>query len=192
MIVTAPILAPDWSKADCFLRALAPESDRFTFQTFTDSKDQREAYRAERKRDPLARVLHGALMECWQELERLSNAGAGVYFAVNETDGLGRATDNIIRVRAYVADLDRAPLENLKRLRLRPHIITQTSPGRYHAYWLVRGAALDQYKDIQKRLAKVVDGDPNVCDLPRVMRIPGFPHQKHPGRPFMVEYVTAL
>jgi hypothetical protein len=185
-------LQPDQAVADRFLRALDPRTDRFTFQTFTDTKEQRERYRAERKRDPLARVLHGALMECWQELERLSKAGAGVYFAVNETDGRGRTMANIIRVRAYVADLDGAPLDNLKRLRLRPHIITQTSPGRYHGYWLVRGAPLDQYKDIQKRLAKVVAADPNVCDLPRVLRLPGFPNQKQPDQPFMVEYVTAV
>jgi hypothetical protein len=185
-------LPPDRAKADGFLRALAPEADRFTFQTFTDSREQRERYKAERKRDPLARVSHGTLIECWQELERLSKAGAGVYFAVNETDGRGRATANIIRVRTCVADMDSAPLDNLKRIRLRPHIITQTSPGKYHAYWLVRAVALDQYKDLQKRLSRVLDADPNVCDLSRVMRLPGFPHQKHPDRPFMVEYVTAL
>jgi hypothetical protein len=46
---------------------------------------------------------------------------------------------------------------------------------------------LDQFKDVQKRLLTLVGGDPNVCDLPRVMRLPGFPHQKQPGQQFMVE-----
>jgi RepB DNA-primase from phage plasmid len=188
----APPLNLDRMKADCFLRALAPESDRFTFQTFTDQKQLRDRHKAEGRRDPLARVLHGGLSECWELLVQLSNAGAGVYVVVNETNFQGRTAADIIRVRAYIADLDGAPLDSLKRLKLRPHIITQTSPGRYHAYWLVQGAALDQYKDMQKRLAKLVDADENVCDLPRVMRLPGFPHQKQPDQPFMVEYVTAL
>jgi RepB DNA-primase from phage plasmid len=185
------LLHPKRAIADAFLCALAPETDRFPFQTFTDNKQRREQYKAERGYDPLAQLLYGALSECWGRLVQLSNAGAGVAFPVNETGGPERTAAHIIRVRAYVADLDGAPLDNLKRLRLRPHIITQTSPGRYHAYWLVRGAALDQYKDMQKRLAKLVDADPNVCDLSRVMRLPGFPHQKHPDQPFMVDYVTA-
>jgi RepB DNA-primase from phage plasmid len=189
-IVTAPVIL-DRAMADRFLRALAPETECFTFQTFTDSKQLRDQYKAEGRRDPLARVLHGTLSECWEFLVQRSNAGAGIYVVVNETNLRGRTAQDITRVRAYVADLDDAPLDNLKRLRLRPHIITQTSPGRYQAYWLVRAAALDHYKDIQRRLAKLVDADTNVCDLPRVMRLPGFPHQKQPDQPFMVEYVTA-
>jgi hypothetical protein len=190
--VTPALLLPDRAIAEGFLVALAPETDWFLFQTFTDNKQRREQYKAERGYDPLAQSLYGALNECWGRLVQLSNAGAGVAFAVNETDGLGRTTAHVKRVRAFFVDMDGEPLANLKRLGLRPHIITQTSPGRYHAYWLVRGAALDHFKDMQKRLAKLVDADLNVCDLPRVMRLPGFPHQKQPDQPFMVEYVTAL
>jgi hypothetical protein len=185
-------LYPNRAIAEGFLRAFAPGTDRFPFRAFTDNKQLREQYKTERSRDPLARALHGTLGECWEPLVRLSNAGAGIFVTIQETDGLGQATAHITGIRAYVADLDGAPLDNLKRLRLRPHIITQTSPNRYHAYWLVRGAALDQYKGMQKRLATLVDADPNVCDLPRVMRLPGFPHQKQPDQPFMVEYVTAV
>jgi RepB DNA-primase from phage plasmid len=53
-------------------------------------------------------------------------------------------------------------------------------------YWLVKDAPLDQFKETQTRLAKLVGGDPNVCDLSRVMRLPGFLHQKQPDKPFPV------
>jgi hypothetical protein len=131
---------PDRGVAECFLRALAPGNDRFTFQTFTDSKELRERYKAERKRDPLARMLHGTLAERWNELVRLSAAGAGVYVTVNETNLSGRAAADIVRIRAYFVDMDGAPLTNLARLGLRPHLITQTSPGKFHVYWRVADA----------------------------------------------------
>ena len=42
---------------------------------------------------------------------------------------------------------------------------------------------LDEFKERQVLLAEMFDGDPKVCDLPRVMRLPGFLHQK--GEPFL-------
>jgi hypothetical protein len=64
-------------------------------------------------------------------------------------------------------------------------LVTQTSLGRYHGYWFVADATLEQFKPTQQRLAKLMEGDPSVCDLPRVMRLPGFPNQKDPARPFL-------
>jgi hypothetical protein len=49
----------------------------------------------------------------------------------------------------------------------------------------------DGFKEIEKRLAGLVGADPNVCDLPRVMRLPGFPHQKQPDQLFMVEIAAS-
>src|SRR5262249_3325408 len=63
----------------------------------------------------------------------------------------------------------------------------ETSPGRYHGYWLVAGARLENFKSIQQRLAKLMAGDLSVCDLPRVLRLAGFPHQKNPTQPFLVK-----
>jgi hypothetical protein len=184
----APTL--DRSNADWFLRVLEPKSDRFTFQTFTDSAEEREKCRAQGRRDPLARILHGSLVEHWNTLVDLSAKGSGIYVVVNETDFRGRAASNIVRVRAYFVDLDGAELSNLARLGLYPHLCVQTSHGRYHAYWRVEGAQLETFPDIQQRLAALMDGDPTVCDLSRVMRLPGFPHLKDPAKPLMVEFAA--
>lgn len=170
----ASVVSPDSGAAAEFLAWLDPESPSFTFQTFDDSAD---------KRLELARVLNGWLDRHALELQRLQRAGAGVFVIINETDLLGRTTENIKRVRALFVDLDGAPLEQLGRFSLTPSCIVDSSPGRFHAYWLVEGVDLDAFKPLQQRLALLVGGDKAVCDLPRVMRLPGFLHQK--GEPFL-------
>jgi hypothetical protein len=170
----------DRTISSSFLRALAPDAHCFTFQTFTDPSSVRKALNAEQKRDPLARLLQGSLEEHWDTLIGLSAAGAGAFVLINENDGRGRKAENIVRVRAYFVDLDGAPLNNLTRLSLFPHLLTHTSPERYHAFYRVADARLDQFKNTQVRLAKFMDADPSVCDLPRVMRLPGLPNMKAP------------
>jgi hypothetical protein len=110
-----------------------------------------------------------------------------VFVTVNETDGKGRATTNIVRVRATFVDLDGAPLEPVTTHRIPPHIVIESSPDRWHAYWLTVDCPLKDFKIAQKRLASQFNGDPSVCDLPRVMRLPGFLHQK--GEPFMTKII---
>jgi putative DNA primase/helicase len=164
--------------AQRFLQALDNQTDQFTFQLFDDDRH--------RKDKSLTGVLHGTLDKHCATMVEYSRRGAGVYVTVNETDLRGRKAGNIVRVRAYFVDLDGAPLANLGRLNLRPHMIVPTSPGKFHVYWLMKDAPLDQFKETQKRLLRLIGGDPNVCDLPHVMRLPGFPHQKETDRPFLV------
>ena len=159
------------------MRWLDPEAQGFTFQTFDDSPA---------KRRELARVLHGSLDACWATLCDYSARGAGVYITVNRTTLTGRRIrENITGVRALFADLDGAPLTNSTRLGIEPHACAATSPGKFHLYWKVDGVTREEFPGFQKRLAKLLDGDPAVSDLPRVMRVPGFPHQKR--EPFIVK-----
>ena len=109
-----------------------------------------------------------------------------MFVTVNRTDLKGRREANIVAVRALFADLDGAPLSVLERLGLLPHIIAMTSPSRFHAYWRVDGVETAEFAGLQKRLAALMGSDPSVCDLPRVMRLPGFPHQKDPAEPHLV------
>jgi len=97
---------------------------------------------------------------------------------VNEGDLKGRRSTNVVRVRAVFVDLDGAPIEPILQAPLKPHMVVESSPSRYHAYWLIKDVALNEFSDIQSMLASKFDGDPVVKDLPRVMRLPGFMHQK--------------
>jgi|SRR3990170_1000805 len=143
---------------------------RLTFQTFDDTG----------KNKKLTMVLHDPSID---RLKRLNENGAGIYMAVNETDGKGRKKENIIRVRACFADLDGAPLSS--SLDKDPTLIVETSPNRFHCYWVVKDLPLEGFTPMQKNIARLVGGDPAVCDLPRVMRVPGFYHRK--GEPFLTK-----
>lgn len=155
------------NEIECFLEALDPQG-QFTFQTFDDTQ-RKEVY--------LAKVFHGTFQEHRKELARLNRSGAGIFVTVNQTDLKGRKAENITGVRAVFLDLDGAPLP--EDWPIEPHLIIESSPGRYHAYWLLaHGFPLDQFGPVQKAIAARFNGDPSVFDLCRVMRLVGFCHQK--------------
>jgi putative DNA primase/helicase len=158
-----------------FLNLLAA-NEHFTFQTLDDRKDRSDRY--------LTNVLHGSLEQHLPRLTELNACGAGVFFTVNATDLKGRGTANITKVRAFFVDLDGSPLEPVLAAPLSPHIVVQTSPGRFHAYWLVQNARLEDFSLVQKALIRTFHADPSVHDLPRLMRLPGFNHSK--AEPFPV------
>lgn len=170
-------------EAQLFLRVLAEGKD-ITFQTF----DEKHADRG------LAKVLHGTLEDHIDELRTLSLKGAGIFVMINEGDGeihsgaiTCRTADNVTKVRSLFVDLDGASLEPVLDCAAQPHIIVESSPGRWHVYWLVSDCSLSQFANFQKALAAKFDGDRSVIDLPRVLRLPGFLHQK--GEPIRVRLV---
>jgi hypothetical protein len=169
---------PDLAMAARFLTALDSTTTSFTFQTFDDNADL--------KRKNLAFVFHGSLDQHAGSLIALQRKGAGVFVTVNETDGKGRKTENVTRVRAFFLDLDGAPLGPVEDWEP-PHIVCETSPGRWHTYWLVDNCPLDGFRQVQKDLIATFGGDDCIHDLPRVMRLPGFYHQK--GNPYMVRMI---
>ncbi|MEI4196442.1 phage/plasmid primase, P4 family, partial [Roseovarius sp. E0-M6] len=160
---------PDFEEAQKFLDLLDNNATFWTFQTFDDDAD--------RKSKSLARVLHGTLADHFDTLAKLQEDGAGVFVTINETDGKGRGKRNIVCVRAQYIDLDGAKLEPVRDW-LEPDIICETSPGRWHVYWRVRDTPLEKFSAVQKRLIRAFDADSGVHDLSRVMRLPGFLHQK--------------
>jgi putative DNA primase/helicase len=179
VVVAADSDGIDLAATRRFLKLLGAK--QFTFQTFDDN--------SERKNTKLARILHGTLDEHAERLIHLNRLGAGVFVAVNRTDLKGRKRENIQRVRAITVDLDGAPVEPIQRCQLKPHVIVESSPGRYHAYWRVKGLPLDEFEDVQRAIAKRFDGDPEVARLMHVARLPGFKHCKR--EPFQTRIVEA-
>lgn len=179
-----PKLTPDLSQTEKFLRLLDPQGV-FTFQTFDDDK--------QRKIPALPHVYHGTLEQHHTKLTSLQQYGSGIFVMVNQGDGVVhpnyktcRTAANLIRVRALFADLDGAPLEPVLQ-DLHPDIIVESSPRKWHAYFLTSDCALDAFKLRQQQIAAKFNSDPKVCDLPRVMRLPGFWHQK--STPFMTRII---
>ena len=110
------------------------------------------------------------------------NRGDGVVLAGNKTC---RTTKNVVAIRAVFVDLDGAPLGPVETAPVPPDITIESSPKRYHAFWIAPGCTLDEFAQRQKQLAIKFGSDPSVHDLPRVMRLPGFFHQK--GDPFLTQ-----
>jgi hypothetical protein len=160
-----------------FLKLLDPAATKFEFRTFDDDK-------ARNDKENLLRTFYGTLAKHAIRLQQLNDKGAGVFVTINETDGKGRNADHIVRIRAAFADLDGAPLEPVMRALLLPHIVVESSPGKFHVYWRAEGMAPEDFKPVQKAVAERFHSDPAVHDLPRVMRLPGFFHRKR--EPFLI------
>jgi len=155
-------------------------SEPFAFQTFDDKSRENLA---------LIRTWTGPFAQSAAELERLNKAGAGVFVTISKTDGRGRKAENAIRIRALFADLDGAPIGPVQGWCLKPYVIIESSPGRFHAYWRHDGSVkLENFTQLQLKLATLFDADPMVHDVPRVMRLPGAWHQK--GEPFQTRIVA--
>lgn len=120
-------MTPNLNQAQSFLTALDEDSDEFCFQTFDDGKPGNKK---------LTRRLFGSLEQHKDTLSKLNEQGAGIFVTVNQTNGKGRTKADITRIRALFVDLDGAPLEPLQKAATPPHITVESSPGRFHAYWL--------------------------------------------------------
>jgi hypothetical protein len=154
----------------------ADSTVRFHFRTFDDDKA--------RSRPNLTRNLSGAIETLSSELAAMNGAGAGIFFVVNEG---GHRDDEITRICAVFVDTDGAELDPIMRCELEPHLVVETSPGRWHVYWLVDGLNADEFRALQAALAARFDTDPSVTNPSRVMRLPGFNHRK--GRPHPVKLI---
>ena len=153
-----------------------------TFQTFEDRRGEGHI------KDPkLTRTLRGKFDDLFDVLVELNRAGAGVFLTINATKGKRRRTEDIVKVRSCFSDLDKpGPLPSFPD-GLPPHIIVESSPDKYHVYWLVDDCPPDRFTPLQKGIIKRFDSDASVHDLPHVMRVPGFIHQK--GEPCLSRIV---
>ncbi|MBN4004727.1 plasmid replication protein, CyRepA1 family [Nostoc sp. LPT] len=161
------------------LEAVHGDND-ICFQTFDDSKSGNKF---------LVGNWHGsANRSTMNRIAELNSKGAGVYYTVNQTDGLGRTASNIIGINALFIDLDGVEPQNLDKLPPASAVI-QSKNGK-HIYWFLNpGQDIKLFTPYQSMLAEMTGGDLVVKDLPRVLRLPSFNHMKNPENPFMVKLV---
>lgn len=138
------------------------------------------------ERNPLARPE--VILSDLTRAAGANEAGSAVGVVVNGHDGTGtRRRENITEIRYVILDLDGAPIEPVMEWRMfRPHMVVQTSPGKFHCYYRVIDFPNEawMYKAICQSLARMFDGDPQFCQPNQAPRVPGFWHQKR--EPFQV------
>lgn len=169
----------DFKSTEAFLEALGGVDATYVFQTFIDNKNSDVRI--------TARKYTGTFKKLKSTLAAQNEFGAGVYVQVNE--GLERGAKHITKVRALFVDLDEpttamASLSAIKKHMPSPNIMTNSSKNKFHLYWSVDDCSLEDFKEAQKVLAHKFNTDPAINNLDRVMRLPGFMHQK--GDPQMV------
>lgn len=155
------------------------ESGPITFQLFSEVAE-----------NPRARQFTAPFSDVSDALAKANQSGFGVFFMVNQGDGKGRRSENVKGVRALFLDLDGSPLEPVLECSLEPHFVVESSPGRFHVYYMAEEVPLAEFTKLQRALARKFGGDESVCDLPRVMRVPGFLHQKR--EPFLCRVMEDL
>lgn len=124
-----------------------------------------------------------------------------LFFMVNEGDGVihegkktCRSQKSVTKLKACFIDVDNCPLSKLstylKEVILKPHLIVETSPNKYHLYFLLKPTQATYkttklWRATQLALAYFSDPakpdtgcDPSMSDHSRILRIPGFYHQK--------------
>ncbi len=117
-------------------------------------------------------------------------------FFVNELDGTGGTSDsNIVRIRANFVDLDNISTATVPAGRMisemHPAIWVQSSPGKHHLYFrFPHHADAAHFRVHQQKLAIRYGGDGSVSNPARIMRLPGFLHQK--GAPFLVRWEPVI
>lgn len=130
-----------------------------------------------------------------------------IFFMVNEGDGevkegksIPRSQKNVTRITSLFIDTDEIPFSEvkafLKEIGLKPHIVVETSPKKYHLYFLLEESQtlLEDHRDPQSLLRNWKHcqtllshlgtdhprTDSSVKDSSRVLRVPGFFHLKNP------------
>ena len=105
-----------------------------------------------------------------------------IYFSVHpskiQNGSYNRAKrDNIAAISCFYSDFDSEPED----LPFPPSATIETSPGHYHFYWLLKEpfTNLQEADRIQKGWVRLVKGDKNSNDLPRVLRVPGTKNYKY-------------
>ena len=156
----------DDEQSQSFLKVLDPNASCFTYQTFDDDRT--------RKNPALTRIIESP-PTARDALTKLNEQGAGVFVTINETDGKGRKSENIQRVRAVWQEDDEGfdgafPLQ--------PSMVVETSPGHFHRYWPVaddwpadeQGRA--DFASVMERMVESYSCDKSAKDICRVTACP--------------------
>lgn len=179
-------------EAEVFVKILTGEADPIMdIRTIAESTAARENVAAWRnipraKRPVMRFNYRGRFSTLLPVLRRKNAAGWAVFYNANRTDGRGRSLKNMIAARMLALDLDGAPLPS--KWKIRPHAIVETSPKRFQCIWALNETQdFAGHRDVMLRLAMRYGGDKSIADVTRVLRMPGFLHQKR--KPFLSRIV---
>lgn len=105
-----------------------------------------------------------------------------VWFSPNLFSSENRNKQSSVHLNVAAADADICEPENF---RLQPSLVVETSPGRYQAYWVLKGENNSaEVAKLNRRIAQVHKDqgcDTAFVNSAKLMRVPGTSNHKHPG-----------
>ena len=125
-----------------------------------------------------------------KEMRKLNRDGYCIYFAVNSFKGEKRRNKQIKSIRSIWVDDDNPRKSFRKKWPLPPSIVVSTSPGKYQYYWLTETTAFKEFEHVMQTMIDEHGNDKGVRDLSRVLRLPGFKHNKDLENPHKVRVVS--
>jgi len=131
----------------------------------------------------------GAIKVKPQDAERWNRNGWGIFQTVNHFSG-PRRKDHLIRINAWAIDIDNGNKEKqlklIEKAPLFPSLVVETKNG-FHVYWNSQNASSEFYDDIVvDRLIPYFGADEKAKDIARLLRVPGYFHQKDPNCPYLI------
>lgn len=165
----------DFAAASRFIELIAGPDASVWFRLIHDKDNSKAAI-----------TLFGTISEHWTRIKTAQRAGYGAFMVINEG---GNRDVEITNVRAVFIDADNKPLPS--SWHVEPNFIIQRDASHWHAYWITREVSVADFPLLQKRLAAFYGTDTMVCNKSRVMRIPGFLHQKNTPTPVVLDDLSS-
>lgn len=162
-----------------FLQHVDYKAESYVFQTFHDHNTGR------------GRTIAGHPDHKWKELVALNDKGFGVAVTINEVKGQRRRSEDVVRIRAVWHEDDIGT--DTKVFPLPVSLTVQTSPGRYHHYWLIDGdwpadeSGQSDFEAVMNTMVRKFGCDKNATDIARALRLPGTCHRK--GKAHLVHII---
>lgn len=105
------------------------------------------------------------------------NADKDLYFCPHGFEKKRRHKSCAVMPKLLWSDMDAA---DPRTVRIKPTIAIESSPGRFVGLWMIDG---EMREDVNRRLSKLIGGDPGGWDLTQVLRIPGTTNYKYTTMP---------
>lgn len=161
-------------------------------QNFELPDDFKVSWFALHDHDEAIRRKLGAFQIEPEDAWKFNSDGFGVFWTVNEFKGQ-RVMTNLAKIRSWAIEMDDGSkpemLDRIKSSPAVPSLVVETRRG-YHVYFFAYEANAAFWNAIVlDRLVPFFKADKRARDLCRILRVPGYLHQKDPKDPFQVRAV---
>lgn len=166
-------------QAKIYLKLLDPNAKKFLFACFD--------YRKINK----GRTYYGSFDSSVKQLKDANDKNYCIYVTVNETKAGERKKESITRARAIWVEDDKASQSPRTDWPIKPSMIVESSPNKYHYYWMTSTKKFDEWDAVMETMVTKHGCDNKAKDLARVLRLPDFIHKKDVSKPFTTRIVES-